>query len=114
MERCSRSFHTNLHLWQDEGNDGGDSQPESSVPQEESLPETESQQFDKKIEKITAGKTEKELDEEFEKMIEEYGDKVDEEDDEKILPNVREYQSKQDDYTCLMPRDLSSKIVDQI
>ena len=33
-------------------------------------------------------------------MIEELGDKLDEEDDdERILPNVKDYQSKQDDYT---------------
>ena len=73
--------------------------------------ESESQKLENKLDNLGGGKTEKQLDEEFEKMIEEYGDKVDEEDDEKILPNVREYQSKQDDYTCLMPRDLSSKIV---
>ena len=48
--------------------------------------------------KTSVPESEKELDEVFEKMIEEYGDKLDEadENDERILPNVKEYQSKQD------------------
>ena len=29
----------------------------------------------------------------------------------KILPNVKEFQSEQDEFTRLMPRDLSDKIV---
>ena len=31
-------------------------------------------------------------------------------DNDNILPNVKEYQSKQDELTCLMPTDLSDKV----
>ena len=45
------------------------------------MPETGSQQFVKNTEKIGAGKTEKEKDEDLEKLIEEHGEELDAEDE---------------------------------
>ena len=96
-----------------EDGDDAKKQPDFNSQQEERSPETESQKSNERISASNAEKTEKEKDEDFEKFMEEFGDEFDEEDenDENILPNIKEYQSKQDDYTCLMPRDLSSKVV---
>ena len=94
----------------EEVNVDANNQTGSSSNKEDPSSGSQSQKLDEEISKVPEEKTEKQKDEDFEKMIEELGDELDE-DDENILPNVRAFQSKQDDYTCLMPRDLSSKVI---
>ena len=79
-------------------------QDEGEHESKEFLPETGSQIFEKF--------TEKPLDEQFEnKNREEVTDENEEEEGNgNVLPNVKEYQSKQDEATCLMPNDLSEKL----
>ena len=76
------------------------------------MPETESQKFHKFISGQVAGPDEKTLDQQWEKenIQEKDEEEIEEEENGNILPNVREYQSKQDEVTCLMPTELSDKI----
>ena len=74
------------------------------------MPETESQKIEKLIARQVEGPDEKTLDEQWEAENKQINDDKDEEENDNILPNVKEYQSRQNDLTCLMPSDLTDKI----
>ena len=97
-------------------NKDGDDEVDGKTVSQQNSGEAKSEKSKKKTDAYSEKITEELIErvcQKQQKPSEEFCDseKSDDESNDRILPNVKEYQSKQDDFTCLMPTDLSSKVI---
>ena len=120
LKQCGNNFYQNVTINEDFMNKEINLDDKNGATQENKenggIDEQKNQNTypEKDCGKETESQDERKKDEEWERANQNKENKEQEGDDEnndKILPNVKEFQSKQDEFTCLMPRDLSDKIV---
>ena len=118
LKQCGNVFYQNVTINEDFLNKEINSDDKNEATQKDKengdKQKNQNRQLEKDLEKETETQNERRLDEEWERANQNKKNNEQEGDDDandKILPNVKEFQSEQDEFTCLMPRDLSDKIV---
>ena len=117
LKQCGNAFYQNVTINEDFLNKEINSDDKNGATQKAKengqidKQQNQNDQLEKDSEKETESQNEIRLDEDWERANQDKKNEEQEADDDKILPNVKEFQSEQDEFTCLMPRDLSDKIV---